>query len=135
MEGKQDASIEAEGQFGKPEFFARSGVNARMDSKFPHHPLMPSEASYKKNVEAAELNMLRKTMGAAMPLKLSMERKACSKVGHLPCLSAGRSMASLEALTGADMVIGFDDVYGKAEDFEMLPPLPFNAIQKTLDEF
>ena len=58
----------------------RSGVNARMDSKFPHHPLMPSEASYKKNVEAAELNMLRKTMGAAMPLKLSMERKAASKV-------------------------------------------------------
>ena len=51
-----------------------------MDSKFPHHPLMPSEASYKKNVEAAELNMLRKTMGAAMPLKLSMERKAASKV-------------------------------------------------------
>ena len=102
MEGRQDASIEAEGQFGKPEFFARweystvrvhtlilptmpnsctrSGVNARMDSKFPHHPLMPSEASYKKNVEAAELNMLRKTMGAAMPLKLSMERKAASKV-------------------------------------------------------
>merc|ERR1712105_219660 len=61
-----------------------SGVNARMDSKFPHHPLMPSEASYKKNVEAAELNMLRKTMGAAMPLKLAMERKAASKVGHLP---------------------------------------------------
>ena len=52
-----------------------------MDTKFPHHPLMPSEAAYKKNVEAAELNMLRKTMGAAMPLKLSMERKAASKVG------------------------------------------------------
>ena len=51
-----------------------------MDTKFPHHPLMPSEAAYKKNVEAAELNMLRKTMGAAMPLKLSMERKAASKV-------------------------------------------------------
>merc|ERR1711974_463466 len=118
MEGTQDASMEAEGQFGKPEFFARSGVNARMDSKFQHHPLMPREA-----------------MGAAMPLKLSMERKAASKVGHFPCLSAGRSMASLEALTGADMAIGFDDVYGKAEDFEMLPPLPFNAIQKTLDEF
>ena len=63
-----------------PPYMIRSGVNARMDSKFPHHPLMPSEASYKKNVEAAELNMLRKTMGAAMPLKLSMERKAASKV-------------------------------------------------------
>ena len=57
-----------------------------MDTKFPHHPLMPSEAAYKKNVEAAELNMLRKTMGAAMPLKLSMERKAASKViaGSIP---------------------------------------------------
>ena len=64
----------------KPTNNFRSGVNARMDSKFPHHPLMPSEASYKKNVEAAELNMLRKTMGAAMPLKLSMERKAAAKV-------------------------------------------------------
>lgn len=56
-------------------------------------------------------------------------------MGHLPCLSAGRSMASLEALTGADIAIGFDDIYGKNEDFEMLPPLPFNAIQKTLDDF
>merc|ERR1719275_510697 len=139
-----------------------------MDSKFPHHPLMPSGGNHGRKARCehrgrrpvwqarvlckvwgecpyglevppppadAELNMLRKTMGAAMPLKLSMERKAASKVGHLPCLSAGRSMASLEALTGADMAIGFDDVYGKAEDFEMLPPLPFNAIQKTLDEF
>merc|ERR1712240_54084 len=134
MDVKQNANIEAEGQFGKPEFLARSGVNARMDTKFPHHPLMPSEAGYKKNVEAAELNMLRKTMGIAMPLKLAMERKAASRVGHLPCLTAGRSQASLEALTGADMTIGFDDVFGKPEDFEMLPPLPFNAIQKALDD-
>merc|ERR1712226_1139968 len=89
---------------------SRSGVNARMDTKFPHHPIMPSEAAYKTNVEAAEFNMLRKTMGIAMPLKLAMERKAASRVGHLPCLSAGRSQASLEALTGADMTIGFDDV-------------------------
>ena len=35
-------------------------------------------------------------MGAAMPLKLAMERKAASRVGHLPCLSVGRSRASLE---------------------------------------
>lgn len=106
----------------------------RMDTKFPHHPLMPSEAAYKTNVEAAELDMLRKTMGAAMPLKLCMERRAVSRIGHLPCLSAGRSMASLEALTGADMAIGFDDMFGKEEEFELLPALPFNAVQKALDE-
>ena len=134
MDGKMDAAADAEGHFGKPEFFSRSGVNARMDTKFPHHPLMPSEASYKTNVEAAELNMLRKTMGAAMPLKLAMERKAAGRVGHLPCLSAGRSKASLEALTGADSCIGFDDMFGQPENFEMLPALPFNAIQKALDE-
>ena len=43
-------------------------------------------------------------------------------------------MASLEALTGADMAIGFDDMFGKEEDFELLPALPFNAVQKALDE-
>jgi hypothetical protein len=88
MEGKMDASADAEGQFGRPEFFSRflpslsrhpslprNGVSGRMDTKFPHHPLMPSEAGYRKNVEAAELDMLRKTMGSAMPLKLAMERK------------------------------------------------------------
>jgi len=134
MNGKMNSSVDAEGNFGKPEFFSRGGVGARMDTKFPYHPLMPSEAAYKTNVEAAELNMLRKTMGAAMPLKLAMERKAVSRVGHLPCLSAGKSLASLEALTGADSNIGFEDIYGKPEDFEMLPPLPFNAIQKALDD-
>jgi hypothetical protein len=81
MEGKMDASADAEGQFGRPEFFSRSGVSARMDTKFPHHPLMPSEAGYKKNVEAAELDMLRKTMGSAMPLKLAMERKVIHGLG------------------------------------------------------
>ena len=52
-----------------------------MDAKFPHHPLMPSEAGYNKNVEAAELDMLRKTMGSAMPLKLAMERKVDHSLG------------------------------------------------------
>merc|ERR1712071_332225 len=134
MEGKMATMAESEGQFGRPEMFSKSGVMGQMDTKFPHHPLMPSEASYRKNVDAAELNMLRKTMGAAMPLKLAMERKAASRVGHLPCLSVGRSRASLEALTGEDSCIGFDDIFGKPEDFEMMPALPFNAIQKTLDE-
>ena len=43
MEGKVDKT-DVEGQFGKPEFFARDGVKARMDDKFPHHPLIKSEA-------------------------------------------------------------------------------------------
>merc|ERR1712059_246390 len=111
-----------EGQFGKPEFFNRNGVSARMDTKFPHHPIMHSEANYKKNVLDAEMAMLR----------MSMERKAVSRSGHLPCLSVS-SNASLEALTGEDTMIGFDSMFGKTEDWEGMPALPFNSIQKALD--
>ena len=77
--------------------------------------------------------MLRKTMGLAMPLRLAMEKKAASKVGHLPCLSVA-SKASLEALTGEDFNIGFDDVFGKMENFESMTDSPFNVVNKYLDE-
>ena len=94
--------------------------------------------------------MLRRTMGMAMPLKLAMEKKviylqfdtrtsdhdrvqAVSRVGHLPCLSVA-SKASLEALTGADCNIGFDDVFGKMENFEAMTDSPFNVVNKYLDE-
>ena len=50
--------------------------------------------------------MLRKTTGLSMTLKLSMERKAAS------------SKASLEALTGQDIVMGFNDMFGKLENFK-----------------
>ena len=132
MEGKIDIT-DVEGQFGKPELFSNSGVRNRMDEKFPHYPLMKSEARYKENWEQAEINMLRKTMGMAMPMKLSMEKKAAGRVVHLPCLSVA-SQASLEALTGADMVMGFDDLYGKMEFFENMTDSPFNVVNKYLDE-
>ena len=44
------------------------------------------------------------------------------------------SKASLEALTGQDMVIGFDDMFGKVENFENMTDCPFNVMQKYLDE-
>ena len=86
--------------------------------------------SYKENWEQAELNMLRKTMGMSMPLKLSVERKAASRVGHLPCFS----VASLKALTGQDMVMGFDDMFCKVKNFENMTDSPFNVMQKYFDE-
>lgn len=102
------------------------------------------------------MHMLRKTMGMAMPMRLAMEKKvihntynmkqrselciifksffqAANKVGHLPCISV-RSMASLDALTGADNNIGFDDQFGKMENFEMMTDSPFNVVNKYLDE-
>ena len=59
--------------------------------------------------------------------------QAASKVGHLPYIYV-RSMASLEALTGADSTIGFDDQFGKMENFEMMTDSPFNVVDKYLNE-
>ena len=43
MEGKID-NTDVEGKFGRPDLIARDGVSARMDQKFPFHPLERSEA-------------------------------------------------------------------------------------------
>ena len=101
MEASKFDSADMEGQFAKPDIFAKDGVTARMDNKFPFHPLERSEAKYElidnsetrdviqrrkhflygpicryhKNIEQSELHMLRRTMGMAMPLKLAMEKK------------------------------------------------------------
>merc|ERR1719286_103805 len=112
-----------EGNFATPDIFARDGVTSRMDAKFPFHPLEKSEAKYKSNIDQSEMMMLRRTMGM----------KAVSKVGHLPCLSVS-SKASLEALTGEDFNIGFDDVFGKFENFESMTESPFNVVNKYLDD-
>ena len=45
MEGKID-NTDVEGKFGRPDLIARDGVSARMDEKFPFHPLERSEAKY-----------------------------------------------------------------------------------------
>jgi len=132
MESKIDRA-DFEGNFATPDIFARDGVTSRMDAKFPFHPLEKSEAKYKSNIDQSEMMMLRRTMGIAMPLKLAMEKKAVSKVGHLPCLSVS-SKASLEALTGEDFNIGFDDVFGKFENFESMTESPFNVVNKYLDD-
>merc|ERR1711879_11638 len=126
-------NTDVEGQFARPDIFDQKGVMGRMDNKFPFHPLERSEAKYHKNVEQSELHMLRRTIGMATPMRLVMEKKAASKVGHLPCISV-RSQASLDALTGADSNIGFDDMFGKMENFEMMTDSPFNMVNKHLED-
>nr|AQS22663.1 proteasome maturation protein [Pseudodiaptomus poplesia] len=124
------AMEDREGKFGVPEVMLdNDSVVNRMDQKHPHHPLYVSEKNYHKNKEEAELEMLRRTMGIAMPLKLQMEKKFTSVVGHLPCIST-RSNASYEALLGIDSDIGFDDIMSKPENFENMTALPFNLVEK-----
>ena len=47
MEASKFDAADMEGQFAKPDIFAKDGVTARMDNKFPFHPLERSEAKYK----------------------------------------------------------------------------------------
>ena len=46
MEASKFDTADMEGQFAKPDIFAKDGVTARMDNKFPFHPLERSEAKY-----------------------------------------------------------------------------------------
>ena len=48
MEASKFDSADMEGQFAKPDIFAKDGVTARMDNKFPFHPLERSEAKYEQ---------------------------------------------------------------------------------------
>ena len=52
---------------------------------------------------------------------------------HLACLSVARK-ASLEGPTGQDIVMGFEDMFGKVENYASQTDTPFIVIQKYLDE-
>lgn len=51
------------------------------------HPLQASEAEYDGNVLRSELKLAREIQGLHAPIRLMMEHKSVSKVGHLPCIS------------------------------------------------
>jgi len=125
------ATEDIEGKFAVPEVMCNSSVRGKLDAKYPHHPLIKSETLFHKNCEEAELDMLRRSMGMAFPLKLQMERKAALKVGHLPCITTS-VRPSYDALRGHDQRIGFDDIFGQPENFESIPALPFNVIENHL---
>eukprot|EP00088_Acartia_fossae_P050674 TRINITY_DN567_c0_g1_i4.p1 TRINITY_DN567_c0_g1~~TRINITY_DN567_c0_g1_i4.p1 ORF type:complete len:133 (+),score=40.12 TRINITY_DN567_c0_g1_i4:61-459(+) len=122
---------DVEGNFGRPEILKGNSVHGKLDAQHPFHPLQKSEANYHMNKDHSEMDMLRRTFGVGFPLKLQMERKAASQVGHLPCITTA-SRASLDALVGTDATIGFDDVMGKPENFESMTALPFNMIEKQM---
>ena len=58
---------------------------------------------------------------------------ACTQPRRIACISLANK-ASLDALTGEDFAIGFDDMFGKMENFENMTDSPFNVVGKYLDE-
>ncbi|XP_052871190.1 proteasome maturation protein-like [Anopheles cruzii] len=93
------------------------------------HPLKQSEQNYAQHSHNLNMQMLRKREGLAAPLKLTMELKAVSKVGHLPFLPS--TNVARDVLTGRDEMIEFSDIYNTEEHQEIMRQ-PHAVMEKTL---
>ncbi|XP_058060102.1 proteasome maturation protein [Anopheles bellator] len=93
------------------------------------HPLKQSEQNYAQYSHNLNMQMLRKHEGLAGPLKLAMELKAVSKVGHLPFLPS--TNLARDVLTGRDEMIEFSDIYNTEEHQEIMRQ-PHAVMEKTL---
>lgn len=59
------------------------------------------------------MTVLRNTQGLHAPMRIAMELKAAKHIGHLPFLPSQNLM--LDVLTGRDMTVMPEDIYGTAE--------------------
>jgi proteasome maturation protein len=109
----------------------KTGLTKKADTLSAGHPLEQSESHFSLNRDMGDMKQLRMIQGMHAPLKIQMEKMALSQVGHLPCISQ-RSNLLLDVITGRDETIGFEDLYGKPEDYEGMTGLPHNAIEKSL---
>lgn len=73
--------------------------------------------------------MLRNTQGLHAPLRIGMELKAASKIGHLPFLPSSNVMS--DSLTGRDLEIGPEDVFNTSE-FRELAGHPHAVCERSL---
>nr|CAG4643634.1 EOG090X0J8E [Ilyocryptus agilis] len=86
------------------------------DAMIHGHPLQNVLLQHAKKEEEVNLKMLMKLQGLHMPLRLHMEKVAVKDIGHLPCLH--RHNALLDALTGRDSTIDFEDFLNDPRDTE-----------------
>uniref|UniRef100_A0A182MPB2 Proteasome maturation protein n=1 Tax=Anopheles culicifacies TaxID=139723 RepID=A0A182MPB2_9DIPT len=93
------------------------------------HPLKQSELNYNQHRHNLNMQMLRKHEGLAAPLKIAMELKAVSKVGHLPFLPS--TNVARDVLTGRDEVVEFSDIFNLEEHQELMRQ-PHAVMEKVL---
>ncbi|ETN62545.1 proteasome maturation protein [Anopheles darlingi] len=93
------------------------------------HPLKHSEENYNQHRHNLNMQMLRQREGLAAPLKLTMELKAVSKVGHLPFLPS--TNIARDVLTGRDEMIEFSDIFNTPDHQEIIRQ-PHAVMEKVL---
>lgn len=73
--------------------------------------------------------ILRNTQGLHAPLRIAMEMKAASKIGHLPFLPSSNLM--MDVLTGRDLEIGPEDIFNTNE-FNETMLMPHATMERSL---
>ncbi|XP_071452867.1 proteasome maturation protein [Hetaerina americana] len=126
--GNSDHGLCKDGNYGVENVMTYGLVASRPPMK-SCHPLESSEKTFMSRRDVVDFNILRNTQGLHAPLRLHMERKATSKVGHLPFLPSSR--LSLDVLLGRDEEIGFEDVLNTTE-FREIAGQPHAVIEKQL---
>merc|ERR1712179_672510 len=93
------------------------------------HPLQSGLEKHTAKQKEIELGMLKKLQGIHAPLRLHMEKKAVKDIGHLPFLH--RHNALMDALTGDDMTMEFEDFLNCPQDSEVMG-MPHMMVEKHL---
>nr|CAG4642937.1 EOG090X0J8E [Evadne anonyx] len=93
------------------------------------HPLQSALQKHAAKKQELEVSMLNKLQGMHAPLRLHMEKMAVKDIGHLPCLH--RHNALLDALTGNDETMEFEDFLNTSRDAEVMG-VPHMMIEKQL---
>nr|CAH0111565.1 unnamed protein product [Daphnia galeata] len=89
-----------------------------LDTITTAHPLETALAKHSQKQEEINMRMLRTMQGLHAPIRLHMEKLAVKDIGHLPCLH--RHNAMLDALTGKDTTIEFEDFLNNQQDSEIM---------------
>ncbi|KAK4016458.1 proteasome maturation protein isoform X2 [Daphnia magna] len=89
-----------------------------LDSFTTCHPLEVALVKHSQKQEEINMRMLRTMQGLHAPIRLHMEKLAVKDIGHLPCLH--RHNAMLDALTGKDTTIEFEDFLNNQIDSEIM---------------
>nr|CAG4647563.1 EOG090X0J8E [Megafenestra aurita]SVE92775.1 EOG090X0J8E [Megafenestra aurita] len=92
--------------------------NRALDSISSGHPLEAALIKHAQKKEEIDMRMLRTMQGLHAPIRLHMEKLGVKDIGHLPCLH--RHNALLDALTGKDTTLDFEDFLNNPQDSEIM---------------
>nr|CAG4649845.1 EOG090X0J8E [Scapholeberis mucronata]SVE94005.1 EOG090X0J8E [Scapholeberis mucronata] len=92
--------------------------NRALDGITFAHPLQEALKKHDKKKEDIDMRILRSMQGLHAPMRLQMEKQSLKNIGHLPCLH--RHNALLDALTGKDTTLDFEDFLNQPQYSEVM---------------